>query len=100
MSVPVIPGVITPTSLRDYLEVMTRAVFQAGVSWRQIAEHWEAYRSAFDEFDPHRVGAYGEIEIERVLDSPDVLRSSRKVRATVANARALVELERKHGSFE
>ena len=100
MSVPVIPEVIAPTSLCDYLEVMTRAVFQAGVSWRQIAEHWQAYRAAFDEFDPQRVAAYDEIDVARVLGTPGVLRSPRKVRATIANARALLGAEREYGGFD
>ena len=100
VGVPVIPDVIQPTSLREYLEVMTRAVFQAGVSWRQIAEQWGAYRSAFHQFDPQRVAAYDDFDIEQVLKTPGILRSPRKVRATVANARAMLEAERQHGNFE
>lgn len=88
-----IPDVIEPASLADYLEVITRAVFQAGVSWRQIAEHWDAYREAFDAFDAARVAAYGDADVERVLSTPGILRSPRKVRATVENARALVALD-------
>lgn len=100
MDVPVIPNVITPSSARDYLEVMTRAVFQAGVSWRQIAEQWGAYRAAFDEFEPQRVAAYDEVDVERVLATPGILRSPRKVRATTANARALLATLREHGGFD
>ncbi|HEX4014671.1 MAG TPA: DNA-3-methyladenine glycosylase I, partial [Candidatus Cybelea sp.] len=65
-----IPDVITPASLADYLAVMTRAVFQAGVRWQQIAEHWDAYLAAFENFDPSRVALYGELDIERVLQTP------------------------------
>ena len=49
-----IPEVVAPRALADYFEVMTRAVFQAGVSWKQIAQPWEAYRAAFSDFDPAR----------------------------------------------
>jgi hypothetical protein len=90
---PVIPEVVAPATLADYLEVMTRAVFQAGVSWRQIAAHWDAYCSAFEAFDPRRVAAYGDADVERVLDTPGILRSPRKVKATVHNAATLVALE-------
>ena len=82
-----IPDVIEPASLADYFEVMTRAVFQAGVSWKQIAAHWDAYREAFANFDPARVAAYDDLDVERVLATPGVLRMPRKVRATIADAR-------------
>jgi hypothetical protein len=95
----IIPGVVEPASLANYLEVMTRAVFQAGVSWKQIAGHWPAYRDAFAAFDPIQVAAYDELDIERVLATPGILRMRRKVRATIANAASLVEADRRFGGF-
>lgn len=95
-----IPDVIEPASLADYFEVMTRAVFQAGVSWKQIATHWDAYREAFSNFDPVRVAGYDDLDIERVLQTPGVLRMPRKVRAVIADAAAMLEADREHGSFE
>ncbi|MGB9651841.1 MAG: DNA-3-methyladenine glycosylase I [Candidatus Cybelea sp.] len=95
-----IPDVIEPGSLADYFEVMTRAVFQAGVSWKQIAAHWDAYREAFANFDPARVAAYDDLDVERVLAMPGVLRMARKVRATIADAIAMLEAEREHGGFD
>lgn len=99
MSAPLIPGVVSPASPSDYLEVMTRAVFQAGVSWKQIADRWDAYREAFAQFDPAQVAAYGDLDIERVLATPGVMRTPRKVRATIANARMLLDVEREFGGF-
>lgn len=93
------PDVIEPRSSADYLEVITRAVFQAGVRWKQIADHWDAYRAAFDDFDPQRVANYGELDVERVLETPGILRTPRKVRATIANAQELLAAEREHGGF-
>lgn len=93
-----IPDVIEPASLGDYFEVMTRAVFQAGVSWKQIADNWDAYREAFAQFDPVRVAAYDDLDIDRVLATPGILRMPRKVRASIANAATLVDAEREFGS--
>ncbi len=95
-----IPDVIEPASLADYFEVMTRAVFQAGVSWKQIAAHWDAYRDAFSDFDPARVAAYDDVDVERVLETPGILRMPRKVRATIADAVAMLEAERQYAGFE
>jgi DNA-3-methyladenine glycosylase I len=96
-AVPTIPGKIDPRSPADYFEVATRAVFQAGVTWRQIAAHWGAYRRAFFDFDVARVARFDDADVARVLETPGVLRSPRKVRATVANARALMEIEHDSG---
>jgi DNA-3-methyladenine glycosylase I len=94
-----IPDVIEPIAPADYFEVMTRAVFQAGVSWKQIAGAWDAYREAFANFDPARVAAYDDLDVERVLATPGVLRMPRKVRATIANAQALIAVAAEYGSI-
>jgi Methyladenine glycosylase len=94
-----IPDVIEPRSLADYFEVMTRAVFQAGVSWKQIAQHWDAYAAAFDNFNPVIVAAYGDADVERVLAMPGILRMPRKVRATIRNAGAMLEVDRERAGF-
>jgi 3-methyladenine DNA glycosylase Tag len=92
-----IPEVIEPASLADYLELMTRAVFQAGVRWKQIAEPWEAYREAFASFDPQRVAAFDALDVERVLATPGILRTPKKVHATITNAGALIQTD---GDFD
>ncbi|HKU82395.1 MAG TPA: DNA-3-methyladenine glycosylase I [Candidatus Tumulicola sp.] len=94
---PVIPHVVAASSPAEYFEVMTRAVFQAGVRWRQIAQQWDAYREAFAGFDPAKVAVYDEFDVERVLATPGILRVRRKVLATVANAAALLEIDRDPG---
>ena len=87
-----IPDVIVHPAPSDYLDVMTRAVFQAGLSWASIAKHWEQYREAFDGFDPAKVAAYTEGNVERLMRAEGVLHSARKIRATIANAAAIIEV--------
>ena len=94
-----IPGQIADATLADCLDVMSRAVFQAGLSWAAIAKHWETYQSAFEGFDPARVALYGESDIQRLMETAGVLRSARKIAATVENAKMLVSLDREHGGF-
>lgn len=93
------PEVILEPGLRDYLDVMTRAVFQAGLSWAAIGKHWHEYRAAFDDFDPVKVASYTEGDVDRLMRAPGVLHSARKIRATLANAAAVVELDRSYGTF-
>ncbi len=94
-----IPDVIEPQSLADYFEVMTRAVFQAGVRWKDIARHWDVYHKVFANFNPWRVAAYQESDVEEILSTPGIPRMRRKVLATVANAHAILETEREFDGF-
>jgi 3-methyladenine DNA glycosylase Tag len=99
LSAGVVPEVVEPKSLNDYFEVMTRAVFQAGVTWKQIAEKWDAYRDAFAGFDPNAVARYDDVDVSRVLETPGILRMPRKVHATIKNAGVLVRTDAEFGGF-
>ena len=99
MPVPAIPDRFTPASLDDYLEVMTRAVFQAGVSWAMIASKWDGFRAAFENFDVRRVAQFDDGDIDRLSRDERILRSAKKVRATVKNAQTILELDSQYGGF-
>jgi len=92
-----IPDVIVDPQLRDYLDVMSRAVFQAGLSWAGIGKHWDQYREAFDAFEPAKVARYTEGDVDRLMRTDGILHSARKIRATIANAAAIIEVDRAHG---
>ncbi len=93
-----IPRVIESPTLDDHLAVISRAVFQAGLSWAIIDKNWDAYRAAFDDFRVDRVAHYGEAEIERIMAADGVIHSPGKIEGTIRNARTLLEIERDFGS--
>jgi len=93
-----IPERAQPHSLDGYLEVMTRAVFQAGVSWAMIAQRWDAFRRAFHDFDIERVAAFDDLDVEQALQER-ILRSPKKVRATIANAQTILALDKEYGGL-
>ncbi len=78
---------------------MTRAVFQAGITWKQIAVNWDAYREAFEGFNPTRVAMYDNVDVDRILATSGILRMPRKVHATIRNAVALIETDRAFGGL-
>ena len=78
---------------------MSRAVFQAGLSWTAIDRQWDSLCDAFDGFDPRTVARYGENDIRRIMAHPGILHSDRKIRATIRNAQTLLDLDREFGSF-
>ena len=83
----------------DYLAVMSRAVFQAGLSWAAIDRQWDALCDAFDGFEPRTVAIYADKDVRRIMKHPGILHSERKIRATIDNARTLLELDKAHRGF-
>lgn len=73
---------------------------QAGLSWETILKKRENYRRAFDGFDPECVAHYGEEKLAALLSDAGIIRNRLKIAATVANARALLALREKLGSFD
>ena len=93
------PTQITPTGLSDYLDVITRAVFQSGMSWRVVEAKWPGFREAFAGFDPAVVAAYTDDDVERLAADKAIIRNRRKIEATITNAQAMVALEAEPGGF-
>ena len=73
---------------------------QAGLSWETILRKREAYREAFDRFDPRAVAGYGEGEVSALVANPGIVRNRRKVEASIRNARAFLDLQGEFGSFD
>jgi DNA-3-methyladenine glycosylase I len=74
-------------------ELLTLEGAQAGLSWSTILKKREGYRAAFEGFDPARVAKYDERDVDRLLADPGIVRNRLKVESTIANARAVVELD-------
>lgn len=94
-----IPEQIKPTKLNDYLEIITKAVFQAGVSWAQIDNKWDVYQKSFDQFDPVKVATYGAADIDRLMNQAGVVHSLKKIQGTIYNAKTILELDREFDGF-
>ncbi len=73
---------------------------QAGLSWRTILMKREAYRQAFDDFDPARVAQYGQEKVAKLLADPGIVRNRLKVAAAIQNARCFLEVKKEFGSFD
>ena len=73
---------------------------QAGLSWRTILHKRQAYRAAFDDFDPVSVAAYDEEKVAELLANPGIIRNRLKVRAAIANAHAFRRVQAEFGSFD
>jgi len=81
-------------------EFLVLDCFQAGLSWAIVLKKREAFRSAFDDFDPERVSAYSSKKIQALLENPGIIRNRLKIESTVANAANFLNIQKQFGSFD
>lgn len=81
-------------------EMLILEGMQAGLNWITVLKKREAFRKAFDGFDPGKVALYGEAKIQELLANEGIIRNRLKVNAAVTNGKAFLEVQKKHGSFD
>lgn len=81
-------------------EMLILEGFQAGLSWITILKKREAFRRAFDSFDPAVVAKYGPEKLESLMNDPGIVRNQRKIEAAVTNALAFLEIQKEFGTFD
>jgi 3-methyladenine DNA glycosylase Tag len=94
------PPRIDPKNLADYLDILTRAVFQSGISWRVVEAKWPGTREALYDFDPQRVADLTLEDVDRLAQDTRLIRNRRKIEATIDNAQSLLDLDREHNGFK
>jgi len=85
---------------RTHFEFLVLEGAQAGLSWATILRKREAYRRAFDGFDPHKVARYTGKKIEALVANPGIVRNRLKIEAAVKNARAFLAVQEEFGTFD
>src|SRR5579862_9611314 len=85
---------------RHLFEMLILEGAQAGLSWTTILKKREGYRRAFHAFDPTVVAAMKAPERARLLGDASIVRNRAKIASAVDNARAFLELQREHGTFD
>ena len=93
------PAKINPQSPGDYLEIMSKVVFQSGMSYKIVESKWPGIREAFHGFDAVMVAGMTPSEIEQLTQDPKVIRNRRKLESVVSNAQRLLELDSEFGGF-
>jgi len=72
---------------------------QAGLAWITVLRKREAFREAFDGFDPKLMARYDEAKIEALMENEGIIRNRLKMQAAVHNAKLFLEVQAEHGSF-
>jgi DNA-3-methyladenine glycosylase I len=74
--------------------------FQAGLSWLTILKRRDAFRSAFDDFDYHKIALYDEHKLAALLLDEGIIRNRLKIAASVTNAQAFINIQQESVSFD
>ena len=96
----IIPQRTKPETDEGYFEQLSKAVFQAGFSFKVVEQKWPDIRGVFENFDFNKLALWGEEKISTVVQNPQIIRNIKKIRAIVYNARIFMELITEYGNFE
>jgi DNA-3-methyladenine glycosylase I len=80
-------------------EFLILETFQAGLSWITVLRKRENFRKAFDRFDFTVIAQYSDEKMEELMQNSGIIRNKAKINASVANARAFIQIREEFGSF-
>ena len=84
---------------RKQFEYLMLEVMQCGLSWDTVLKKREIFRACFDGFDFDKIAKYDQSDIERIMNTPGMIRSRRKIEAVIGNARCVQQIRKEFGSF-
>ena len=81
-------------------EMLILEGMQAGLAWITVLKKRETFRAAFDNFDPRKVALYDDAKVEELMANAGIIRNRGKINAAIGNAKAFLEIQQEHGSFD
>ena len=85
---------------RKLFEFLILEGAQAGLSWSTILKKRENYRKVYDNFDARKIARYNAAKVRRLLKDPGIVRNRLKIRASILNAKAFLEIQKEFGRFD
>ncbi len=82
-----------------YLSLMSRRIFQAGLKHSMVDNKWPAFEEVFNGFEPRRVAALPDEDVEKLMSDRRIIRHWGKIKAVHHNAAVFVTLAAERGSF-
>ncbi len=80
-------------------EFLILETFQAGLSWITVLRKRENFRKAFDNFDYKKIANYNDDKFDELIQDAGIIRNRLKIKATITNAIAFMEVQKEFGSF-
>ena len=88
-------GAFPNMTSRALFEKLLLDGFQAGLSWITILRKRDAFRAAFDGFDPEIMARYSKRKLDSLMNDAGIVRNRAKIDASVTNAQAYLDLSEK-----
>ncbi len=85
---------------RLFFEFLVLEGAQAGLSWDTVLKKRDAYRAAFDNFDPVKVAKYSDAKCAKLMLNEGIIRNRLKIASAVRNAKAFLAVQKEFGSFD
>lgn len=85
---------------RLHFEMLVLESMSCGLSWLLVLKKREIMRACFDNFEPAKVVAYTAARVERIMATPGMIKSQRKIEAVIHNARVFLDIASEWGSFD
>jgi len=85
---------------RKLFEFLILEGAQAGLSWSTILKKRKNYRQAYDNFDARKIARYNATKVRRLLKDQGIVRNRLKIRASILNAKAFLEIQEEFGRFD
>lgn len=85
---------------RTFFEFLILEGAQAGLSWDTVLKKRDAYREAFDNFDPAKVARYTDAKCAKLLENEGIIRNRLKIASAVRNAKVFLAVQKEFGSFD
>lgn len=85
---------------RKLFEMLLLESMQAGLSWITVLKKREAYRKAFDGFNPKKIALYGYAKKQKLMANDGIIRNRLKINAAVNNAKLFLKIVKEHRSFD
>lgn len=90
---------VPETDSKKLFEMICLEGQQAGLSWITVLKKRENYRACFHQFDPVKVAAMQEEDVERLVQDAGIIRHRGKIQAIIGNARAYLQMEQNGEPF-
>ncbi len=84
---------------RKMFEHLILECMQCGLSWDLMLKKRDVFRKCFDDFDFDRIAEYDDSDIDRIMNTEDMIRSPRKIAAVINNARCFRKVREEFGTF-
>ena len=91
---------VPPKGDFGYFDHLSKAIFNAGLNWNTVEKKWPNFQKAFRDFSPERIAKLTERDVQALMRDPGIVRNEKKIRATIQNAKVILEMQKEYGSVK